>query len=70
MQKNWWEIKSETLIDTPFLAVYEDRVRQNIEKLISYLKGDTQRLRPHIKTHQENKMCHNFGSRACCKSAN
>lgn len=52
MQKNWWEINSETLIDTPFLAVYEDRVRQNIEKLISYVKGDTQRLRPHIKTHK------------------
>jgi len=52
MQKSWWEINSETLIDTPFLAVYEDRVRQNIEKLISYVKGDTQRLRPHIKTHK------------------
>jgi D-serine deaminase-like pyridoxal phosphate-dependent protein len=51
MQKNWWKINSETLIDTPFLAVYEDRVRQNIERLISYVKGDTQRLRPHIKTH-------------------
>lgn len=52
MQKNWWEINSETRIDTPFLSVYEDRVRQNIEKLISYVKGDTQRLRPHIKTHK------------------
>lgn len=52
MQKNWWEINSETRIDTPFLAVYEDRVRQNIEKLISYVKGDTQKLRPHIKTHK------------------
>ncbi|MCR4032890.1 MULTISPECIES: D-TA family PLP-dependent enzyme [Flavobacterium] len=52
MQKNWWKINSETLIDTPFLAVYEDRVRQNIEKLISYVKGNTQRLRPHIKTHK------------------
>jgi len=52
MQKNWWEINSETRIDTPFLAVYEDRVRQNIEKLISYVKGVTQKLRPHIKTHK------------------
>lgn len=52
MQKNWWEINSETRIDTPFLAVYEDRVRQNIEKLISYVKGDMQKLRPHIKTHK------------------
>lgn len=52
MQKNWWEINSETLIETPFLAVYEDRVRTNIERLISYVKGDTQKLRPHIKTHK------------------
>lgn len=52
MQKNWWEINSETLIDTPFLAVYEDRVRSNIERLISYAKGDIQKLRPHIKTHK------------------
>ncbi|MDP5198085.1 D-TA family PLP-dependent enzyme [Flavobacterium sp. DG2-3] len=60
MQKNWWKINSETLIDTPFLAVYEDRVRQNIEKLISYVKGDTQKLRPHIKTHKNGEILELF----------
>ncbi|WP_125717939.1 D-TA family PLP-dependent enzyme [Flavobacterium ustbae] len=60
MQKNWWKIDSETLIDTPFLAVYEDRVRQNIEKLISYVKGDTQKLRPHIKTHKNGEILELF----------
>lgn len=52
MQKDWWKINSETLVDTPFLAVYEDRLRQNIEQLVSAVKGDIQKLRPHIKTHK------------------
>ena len=52
MQNNWWKINSETLIDTPFLAVYEDRMLFNIQRLIAAVDGDTQRLRPHIKTHK------------------
>lgn len=52
MKENWWEINSETLIDTPFLAVYEDRIRFNIERLIASVNGDTQKVRPHIKTHK------------------
>jgi len=52
MKENWWEINPETLIDTPFLAVYEDLIRFNIERLITSVKGETQKLRPHIKTHK------------------
>ena len=52
MQKNWWKINSETRPDTPFLAVYEDRIRFNLERLIGAVNGDTQKLRPHIKTHK------------------
>jgi D-serine deaminase-like pyridoxal phosphate-dependent protein len=52
MKENWWEINPETLIDTPFLAVYEDRIRFNIERLITSVNGETQKLRPHIKTHK------------------
>jgi D-serine deaminase-like pyridoxal phosphate-dependent protein len=52
MKENWWEINSENSIDTPFLAVYEDRIRFNIERLIRAVNGDTKRLRPHIKTHK------------------
>lgn len=52
MKENWWEINPGTLIDTPFLAVYEDRIRFNIERLISSANGETQKLRPHIKTHK------------------
>lgn len=52
MQKNWWKINSETRPDTPFLAVYEDRIRFNLERLIGAVNGDTKKLRPHIKTHK------------------
>lgn len=52
MEENWWKIKSDILIDTPFLAVYEDRIRFNLERLIGSVSGDTQKLRPHIKTHK------------------
>jgi len=52
MQNNWWEINPETLIDTPFLAVYTERMKFNIEKLMESVDGDTQRVRPHIKTHK------------------
>jgi D-serine deaminase-like pyridoxal phosphate-dependent protein len=52
MAENWWKINSETLIDTPFLAVYEDRIRLNLENLIEAVDGNTQKLRPHIKTHK------------------
>jgi D-serine deaminase-like pyridoxal phosphate-dependent protein len=52
MQDNWWKINSELRIDTPFLAVYEDRIQANIERLIEAVNGETQKLRPHIKTHK------------------
>lgn len=52
MQENWWKIKSDINIDTPFLAAYEDRIRFNLERLIGSVNGDTQKLRPHIKTHK------------------
>jgi D-serine deaminase-like pyridoxal phosphate-dependent protein len=52
MRKNWWKINSEINVDTPFLAAYEDRIRFNLEWLIGAVNGDTQKLRPHIKTHK------------------
>ncbi len=52
MQNNWWEINRDTQIDTPFLAVYEDRMQSNIDNLIAAVQGDLSKLRPHIKTHK------------------
>ena len=52
MQNKWWEINRKTQIDTPFLAVYEDRMQANMERLIAAVDGDLSKLRPHIKTHK------------------
>lgn len=52
MHNNWWEINTETQIDTPFLAVYENRMQQNIDSLIAAVNGAIHQLRPHIKTHK------------------
>jgi D-serine deaminase-like pyridoxal phosphate-dependent protein len=52
MQENWWKINSEIRVDTPFIAVYENRMQQNIERLIEAVNGEVQNLRPHIKTHK------------------
>ncbi|HFK5546353.1 D-TA family PLP-dependent enzyme [Elizabethkingia anophelis] len=52
MEQKWWEINPDTFIDTPFLAIYPDRIRYNIEMLITSVNGDLTKLRPHIKTHK------------------
>ncbi|WP_035653156.1 D-TA family PLP-dependent enzyme [Flavobacterium sp. ASV13] len=52
MQENWWKINSEIRVDTPFIAVYEDRMQHNVERLIEDVNGEVQNLRPHIKTHK------------------
>ncbi|MDR2809246.1 MAG: D-TA family PLP-dependent enzyme [Tannerellaceae bacterium] len=43
-------------IDSPALAVYEDKVRNNILLAIQ-MTGDADRLRPHIKTHKMEAVC-------------
>ena len=52
MEQKWWEINPDTLIDTPFCLIYPDRIRYNIEMLITSVNGDLTKLRPHIKTHK------------------
>lgn len=47
----WFEIKNTQEVNTPCLAVYPDRIRQNIESMKS-LVGTPKRLCPHIKTHK------------------
>ncbi|MBK0369792.1 D-TA family PLP-dependent enzyme [Flavobacterium agrisoli] len=49
---NWWQITNEKEVDTPFLAVYEERMAQNMQLAIAMMQGELQRFRPHIKTHK------------------
>ena len=49
--KDWYTIDNIDEIDTPALAIYPDRVKENIRILKTFLP-DPSRLRPHVKTHK------------------
>jgi D-serine deaminase-like pyridoxal phosphate-dependent protein len=50
-QENWFALEDPSLIDTPALLVFRDRVIENIDKMIA-ITGDPARLIPHVKTHK------------------
>ena len=50
--KPWYEIEDVKKIETPALVFFKSRIIENIERIIDWVEGDTQRLRPHIKTHK------------------
>jgi D-serine deaminase-like pyridoxal phosphate-dependent protein len=47
----WYAIRDSHRLVTPGLVVYRDRVRQNLDRMIS-VAGDARRLWPHAKTHK------------------
>ena len=47
----WYHIKNIKEIDSPALVVYPHRIQKNIERMLEII-GNTQRLRPHVKTHK------------------
>jgi D-serine deaminase-like pyridoxal phosphate-dependent protein len=47
----WYEIKNINEIDSPALVIYSQRVKENIQILLSMI-DDVSRLRPHVKTHK------------------
>ncbi|HLP16015.1 MAG TPA: D-TA family PLP-dependent enzyme [Bacteroidota bacterium] len=49
--RQWYEIANAGELDTPALAVYTERVRENIRALKAMVK-DPSLLRPHAKTHK------------------
>jgi D-serine deaminase-like pyridoxal phosphate-dependent protein len=51
----WYTISNVNEIDTPFLAVYPDRIRENI-RILKTLVPDVSRLRPHAKTHKSSEV--------------
>ncbi len=48
---SWYQADNSTEIDTPALLIYPDRVKQNIQTLLTMVDDKT-RLRPHVKTHK------------------
>ena len=47
----WFQVQGEELIDSPALLVHEERMEENLRRMIAQA-GDVGRLRPHIKTHK------------------
>jgi D-serine deaminase-like pyridoxal phosphate-dependent protein len=47
----WYTITNMITIDTPALAIFPERVKQNIQLLMSMVAG-IEWLRPHVKTHK------------------
>lgn len=50
-KNNWYTITDTTDIVTPCLAVYPQRIEENIKTMIA-MTGGADTLRPHIKTHK------------------
>ncbi|MDQ6903411.1 MAG: D-TA family PLP-dependent enzyme [Bacteroidota bacterium] len=47
----WFRINNIYKIDSPALIIYPERVKENIQTLLSMI-DDPKRLRPHVKTHK------------------
>lgn len=67
VERIWYEIDSLDNLDTPFLALYPERMEKNLDLALAMV-GNPERLRPHIKTHKcleiiklsQKKGIHNF----------
>lgn len=55
MNNNWYTIKNIDEIDTPSLAVYPERVKENIKTFVKSVPNASM-LRPHIKTHKSSEV--------------
>ena len=51
MDKDWYRIENIDEIDSPALAIYPSRVRENIRIMKTFVT-DVGRLRPHVKTNK------------------
>jgi D-threonine aldolase len=49
--QQWFHIANADEVPSPALLLYEERIDQNIEKMLR-IAGGTERLRPHMKTHK------------------
>ena len=48
----WFEIENIDEIPSPSLAVWPDRIEENLRRMLALVNGDAARLRPHMKTHK------------------
>jgi len=55
MQNEWYVIDNIEQVDSPALAVYPDRAKENI-RILKQFVPDVKRLRPHVKTHKSSEI--------------
>ncbi|WP_266364841.1 D-TA family PLP-dependent enzyme [Tellurirhabdus rosea] len=48
----WYELTNPQQIDSPALLVYPDRIAGNIQVMLDMVKGEADKLFPHVKTHK------------------
>ena len=52
MHRPWYLIENTRDLLSPAMVVYPERIIKNIETMLAMVGGDTQQLRPHVKTHK------------------
>lgn len=55
--KHWYEVTNVDSIDSPALLVYPERIKENIQIIKSFVGGQCNRLRPHVKTNKMVEVC-------------
>ncbi len=53
----WYRLRDTTNVISPSLLVYPERIEKNIQLMVK-MAGDTEFLRPHIKTHKMAEIVH------------
>lgn len=53
----WYPIYNAKEIDSPALVLYKERITGNIERVKEIADGQTEKLRPHIKTNKIKEVC-------------
>ncbi len=48
----WYSTADVEELVSPALLLWPDRVEQNIQHMLEFVKGNASRLRPHVKTHK------------------
>jgi len=53
---NWFEINDIDNIDSPSIVLYEERLDNNLEKMLEMADNDASKLMPHVKTNKMPKV--------------
>ena len=52
MTADWYRIDNAAEISSPSLLLWPDRVEHNIRRMLEWVDGHAERLRPHVKTYK------------------